>query len=341
MFDVPLASHHPDSAYDALDRLQPLRDSWRASVVESRQQTLRSRVHCVGVGLHSGAKTHLTLHPAEPGSGVRFRRSDADGGDPVIAALWSNVTDTRLNTCIGNEDGVSVRTVEHLMSALAGMGVDNVLIDIEGEEVPAMDGSAAPFVHMIEAAGLVDQLAPREVIKLLHPVVVKDGDKVAMLSPADSFSMSMDIDFAAAAIGRQQVSLAVDRTAFKSEISHARTFGFEQEVAAMRAAGLGRGGSLDNAVVIAGDGLSILNADGLRYGDEFVRHKLLDALGDLALAGAPLQAHFRGIRSGHALNNMLLRAMFADSSAWIRVPQATVASPLITERDHRPALANA
>ena len=155
MFDVPLASHHPDSAYDALDRLQPLRDSWRAAVVESRQQTLRSRVHCVGVGLHSGAKTHLTLHPAEPGSGVRFRRSDADGGDPVIAALWSNVTDTRLNTCIGNEDGVSVRTVEHLMSALAGMGVDNVLIDIEGEEVPAMDGSAAPFVHMIEAAGLV------------------------------------------------------------------------------------------------------------------------------------------------------------------------------------------
>ncbi len=291
-----------------------------------RQRTLRSSISCTGVGLHSGTKTAMTLHPAEAGSGIRFRRVDVTGRDNIIPALWSNVTDTRLNTCITNADGVSVKTIEHLMSALAGMGLDNALIDIDGEEVPVMDGSAAPFVFLVECAGLVEQGAPRQVIKILKRVTVTQGDKIATLSPADDYVLSVDIDFAAAAIGRQQTTLAVDPAAFKAEISRARTFGFEQEVEAMRAAGLGRGGSLDNAVVIAGDGNGVLNEEGLRYDDEFVRHKLLDALGDLSLAGAPLLAHFRGTRCGHALNNQLLRALFADPTAWVRVPQIVAAS---------------
>jgi UDP-3-O-[3-hydroxymyristoyl] N-acetylglucosamine deacetylase len=292
----------------------------------ARQHTLKSSISCTGVGLHSGTKTTMVLHPAEAGSGIRFRRVDAKGGFAVIPAAWSNVTDTRLNTCISNKDGVSVKTIEHLMSALAGMGVDNALIDIDGEEVPVMDGSAAPFVFLIECAGLVEQSAPRQVIKVLKRVTVTDGDKIATLAPSEEFTLAVDIDFAAAAIGRQQVSLTVDAAAFKAEISRARTFGFEQEVEAMRAAGLGRGGSLDNAVVIAGDGKGVLNKEGLRYDNEFVRHKLLDALGDLSLAGAPLEASFRGTRTGHALNNLLLRALFADSTAWVRVPQGLAGS---------------
>lgn len=292
----------------------------------ARQHTLKSSISCTGVGLHSGTKTTLVLHPAEAGSGIRFRRVDARGKGAIIPALWSNVTDTRLNTCISNEDGISVKTIEHLMSALAGMGVDNALIDIDGEEVPVMDGSAAPFVFLIECAGLVEQSAPRQVIKVLKRVTVTDGNKIATLAPSEDFTLAVDIDFAAAAIGHQQVSLTVDASAFKAEISRARTFGFEQEVEAMRAAGLGRGGSLDNAVVIAGDGKGVLNKEGLRYDNEFVRHKLLDALGDLSLAGAPLEASFRGTRTGHALNNMLLRALFADSSAWVRVPQGLAGS---------------
>jgi len=291
-----------------------------------RQRTLRSSISCTGVGLHSGTQTAMTLHPAEAGSGIRFRRVDVTGRDNIIPAVWSNVTDTRLNTCVTNADGVSVKTIEHLMSALAGMGLDNALIDIDGEEVPVMDGSAAPFVFLVECAGLVEQGAPRQVIKILKRVTVAQGDKVATLSPADDYVLSVDIDFAAAAIGRQQTTLAVDPAAFKAEISRARTFGFEQEVEAMRAAGLGRGGSLDNAVVIAGDGNGVLNEEGLRYDDEFVRHKLLDALGDLSLAGAPLLAHFRGTRCGHALNNQLLRALFADPTAWVRVPQIVATS---------------
>ncbi len=310
-----------ESASEAvsLERLRPL-------LAVARQHTLKSSISCTGVGLHSGTKTSLTLRPAEAGSGIRFRRVDVTGKNNVIPALWSNVTDTRLNTCISNEDGVSVKTIEHLMSALAGMGVDNALIDIDGEEVPVMDGSAAPFVFLVECAGMVEQAAPRQVIKILKRVTVIEGDKIATLCPADDYVLSVDIDFAASAIGHQQTTLCVEPAAFKAEISRARTFGFEQEVEAMRAAGLGRGGSLDNAVVISGDGNGVLNEDGLRYDNEFVRHKLLDALGDLSLAGAPLMAHFRGTRCGHALNNKLLRALFADPTAWILAPQGIAGS---------------
>jgi UDP-3-O-[3-hydroxymyristoyl] N-acetylglucosamine deacetylase len=324
MFDSTVSS-------DAASKLEilsepVLAERIRAHGAIARQHTIKSSISCTGVGLHSGTKTTMTLHPAEAGSGIRFRRVDAKHYGAVIPALWSNVTDTRLNTCISNAQGVSVKTIEHLMSALAGMGVDNALIDIDGEEVPVMDGSAAPFVFLIECAGLVEQSAPRQVIKVLKRVTVADGDKIASLAPSEDFTLAVDIDFAAAAIGRQQVSLTVDAAAFKAEISRARTFGFEQEVEAMRAAGLGRGGSLDNAVVIAGDGKGVLNKEGLRYDNEFVRHKLLDALGDLSLAGAPLEASFRGTRTGHALNNLLLRALFADSTAWVRVPQGLAGS---------------
>jgi UDP-3-O-[3-hydroxymyristoyl] N-acetylglucosamine deacetylase len=296
-----------------------------ARVRTAKQHTLRSAISCSGVGLHSGSKTTLTLRPADVNSGIQFRRTDKNGA--MIPALWSAVSDTRLNTCISNEDGVSVRTIEHLMSALAGLGVDNAVIEIDGEEVPVMDGSAAPFVFLIECAGLAEQSAPRQAIKILRPVIVRDGDKTAMLRPAEESSLTMEIDFKAAAIGRQAMTVSVSADAFKSEISRARTFGFEQEVEAMRAAGLGRGGSLENAVVIAGDGSSVLNEEGLRYDDEFVRHKLLDAIGDLSLAGAPMQGAFVGVRTGHALNNQLLRALFADSAAWIRVPQGLLGAP--------------
>ena len=328
MFDASVTS---DTTAD--NRPLPLLRSGQA-----RQHTLRSAITCTGVGLHSGSKTTMTLHPAEANSGIVFRRVDGRGNGALIPALWSNVSDTRLNTCISNQDGVSVRTIEHLMAALAGMGVDNALIDIDGEEVPVMDGSAAPFVFLIECAGLAEQAAPRQVIKILKPVSVIEGDKMVSLVPSDDFILTVDIDFAAKAIGRQETSLTVDSAAFKAEISRARTFGFEQEVEAMRAAGLGRGGSLDNAVVISGDGSGVLNRDGLRYDDEFVRHKLLDALGDLSLAGAPIQGHFTGTRCGHAINNRLLHVMLADRTGWVRVPQGlqgSMALPRSLERNPR------
>ncbi|HVI50845.1 MAG TPA: UDP-3-O-acyl-N-acetylglucosamine deacetylase [Candidatus Sulfotelmatobacter sp.] len=301
---------------DVLPEAQKMASAVRPSFGAVKQRTLKTSIGCTGVGLHSGSKVTMILHPAEANSGIRFRRTDIAGAGAVIPARWDSVSDTRLNTCVADAGGIGVRTIEHLMSALCGMGIDNVLIDISGPEVPVMDGSAAPFLFLIECAGVVEQAAPRRVVKVLKPVVVRDGDKVAMLTPAHSFSVHMEIDFPVPTIGRQECLLSVHPGAFKSEVSRARTFGFEQEVAAMRAAGLGRGGSLDNAVVIASDGQGVLNEEGLRYDDEFVRHKALDAVGDLYLAGGHILGAFHGVRTGHALNNMLLRALFADDSAW-------------------------
>jgi len=285
-----------------------------------RQHTLKASISCSGVGLHSGTRVNMTLHPAEPDTGIRFRRTDIPGGGAIIPALWSSVTDTRMNTCLADDDGHQVRTVEHLMAALAGMGIDNALIEIGGPEVPAMDGSSAPFLFLVECAGLVEQDAPRHAIKVLRRVMVRDGDKVAELLPGTGYSLEVTIDFKAAAIRRQTAMLVMAGGAFKSEIGRARSFGFEQEVAQLRAAGLALGGSLENAVVISSDGNRVLNEEGLRFEDEFVRHKILDAVGDLSLAGAPIVGHFRGTRCGHELNNRLLRALFADDKAWARVP---------------------
>lgn len=282
-----------------------------------RQRTLKTAIGCSGIGLHSGAKVTMVLQPAPANSGISFRRTDIAGRGAIVPALWSNVGDTRMNTCLVNESGVQVGTVEHLLSALAGMGIDNCVIEINGPEVPVMDGSAAPFLFLIECAGTVEQDAPRQAIRVLKRVTVTDGDKSATLSPsAGGFRLNFHIDFASAAIGRQDFSVALTKGAFKAEISRARTFGFEHEVAYLRANGLARGGSLDNAVVIDSTGSRVLNDDGLRYGDEFVRHKILDAVGDLSLAGAPILGIYDGVRSGHALNNVLLRSLFADQTAW-------------------------
>ncbi len=278
------------------------------------QKTLRNPVSCVGVGLHSGAEVVLSLLPAAPDTGILFRRTDVSRGEATIPAHYANVVDTRLCTLLGNKDGTTISTVEHLMAALAGCGIDNAIIEVGGPEVPIMDGSAHPFVSLIESADISVQEAPRRVIRVLKPVEVREGDVWARLEPDTDFSIELEIDFDSKAIARQTYSGPALNGVFKSEISRARTFGFAHEVEAMRKAGLGRGGSLENAVVVDGD--RILNEEGLRFDDEFVRHKVLDCVGDLYLAGAPILGRFQGRKTGHAFNNRLLRALFADPDAW-------------------------
>jgi len=279
-----------------------------------RQKTLKSSIHCTGTGLHSGARVSLTLLPAPPGTGIVFRRTDMQGQTGEVPALWRNVVDTRLCTMLGNDHGARVSTVEHLMAALYGCEIDNAVIEINGPEVPIMDGSAQPFVFLIECAGIVEQDAPRRAIEILRRVAVGDGHKGVVLTPAHGFSVEFEIDFESTIIARQERALTIDSPTFRTEVSRARTFGFEHEVASLRAAGLARGGSLDNAVVIGAD--RILNKDGLRFDDEFVRHKILDCVGDLYLAGAPIIGSIRCVRSGHRHNNLLLHALFAQAGAW-------------------------
>lgn len=278
----------------------------------ARQKTLKASIHCRGIGLHSGTRVNIALHPGAPGTGIIFRRRDAGGAE--IKAQWRNVVDSSLCTTIGNNNGLAIATVEHLMAAFAGLEVDNAIVELDGPEVPVMDGSAAPFVFLIECAGLVEQHLPRQAIKVLKPVSVGVPGKSAALLPADRLCLSFAIDFSSGAINRQELTLTIEPEIFKHDISRARTFGFLHEVKQMRAAGLARGGSLDNAIVISGD--RVLNEEGLRYGDEFVRHKVLDALGDLYLMGRPVLGHFHGVRSGHALNHRLITALFADPTAW-------------------------
>jgi UDP-3-O-[3-hydroxymyristoyl] N-acetylglucosamine deacetylase len=271
-------------------------------------------VQFVGTGLHSGRPVRMTLHPASADTGVWFRRTDIADRDKMIPARYNAVSDTRLNTTISNGAGVSVSTIEHLMAAMAGCGLHNVLVDIDGPEVPIMDGSAEPFVFLIECVGVEDQDAPRKAIEILR--VVKQGDErhYATLAPAAGTNLSFEIDFENAVVARQRLSLNLRDGTFREELARARTFGFAHEVEQLRRMGLARGGSLDNAVVIAED--RILNREGLRFPDEFVRHKLLDAVGDLYLAGGPILGRFHGHRAGHALNNQLLRTLFASDANW-------------------------
>jgi len=276
------------------------------------QNTLKTSAACTGTGLHCGKTVSMTLSPAAPNTGIVFQRTDMGG--TIVPATWRHVVDTRLCSVVGVDNGARIGTIEHLMAALAGCGVDNARIEIDGPEVPAMDGSSAPFVEMIEQAGLARQGVRRRMIEILKPVTVADKSAHASLSPADSFKVSCEIDFDHATIQRQAATVTLMNGAFKSKISRARTFGFESEVEALRKAGLALGGSLENAIVIGRDG--ILNEDGLRYEDEFVRHKILDCVGDLYLAGAPILGHFRGYRSGHALNLRVLETLFADPTAW-------------------------
>jgi UDP-3-O-[3-hydroxymyristoyl] N-acetylglucosamine deacetylase len=285
-----------------------------------QQNTLLSSAECSGVGVHSGEKVALRIKPADADTGIVFVRTDLANGARAIPARWDHVVDTKLCTVIGNKAGARVATIEHLMAALHAYGISNAIIEIDGAEVPVMDGSADSFVFLIEMAGVVPQNAPRRMIEILSPVEVAHQGKFARLSPALDSSYSFDIVFDQAPISRQSYEFSLSADAFKCEIGRARTFGFYEEVDQLRKAGLARGGSLDNAIVIKDR--QVMNEDGLRYVDEFVRHKLLDAVGDMALAGAAIRGHFHGSCSGHALNNQLLRALFADPSAWRIVADA-------------------
>ncbi len=283
----------------------------RGEVIIAAQQTLKSAIGCRGIGLHTGQKVAMTLRPAASDSGIVFRRTDVGA---EICANWHNAVELPLCTALSNGEGVRVGTVEHLLAAFAGTEIDNAVIEIDGPEVPIMDGSAAPFVFLIECAGIAEQDAARRAVKVLKSVRIDDESANAALVPDHGFSMSFEIEYDNPLISRQDISIGFERGTFKSELSRARTFGLLDEVDRLRAAGFARGGSLDNAVVISGD--HVLNAEGLRYDDEFVRHKLLDAFGDLYLAGGPIIGRFVGQRSGHAHTRRLLAALFADPDAW-------------------------
>jgi len=292
-----------------------------AANVAMCQQTLKHRISCTGVGLHSGKRVAMTLQPAPPGTGVVFQRTDLSEDEGFIPALWDRVCDTTLCSTIANDHGARVATVEHLMAALAGCEVDNVIVELDSAEVPIMDGSAAPFVFLIECAGLVQQDAARRVIRILKTVSVEDDDKLVKLSPGNGLSVSLEIDFENPHVARQTHRFDISGLIFKDELCRARTFGFETDIEEMRNRGLARGGSLQNAIVVGEHG--VINEGGLRYDDEFIRHKALDAVGDLYLAGAPIMGAYQGVRSGHGLNNGLLRTLFADLDAWEMVEIST------------------
>ena len=280
----------------------------------THQHSLKSAISCVGTGLHSGKRVNLSLSPAPVGTGIVFRRSDLRID---IAARFDAVTDTRLCTQIAHPDHphATVCTVEHVMAALAATGIDNAVVTLDGPELPVLDGSSAPFVFLIDCAGRAKQAAPRQMIEILRPVRVSLGEATAELRPGGAtLDLAMSIDFAAPAIGRQALSLSLTEQGFRSVLAGARTFAMLHEIEAMQAAGLALGGSLENAIVV--NGACVLNPEGLRAPDEFVRHKMLDAVGDLALAGAPIHGRFIAHRTGHALNNKLLRALFADARNW-------------------------
>jgi UDP-3-O-[3-hydroxymyristoyl] N-acetylglucosamine deacetylase len=289
------------------------------AVETGRRTTLKASIGCVGIGLHSGLRASLTLRPGNPGTGIIFHRSDL-GID--LPARFDWVGDTRLCTALvapGRPD-VRVGTIEHVMAALAACGIDDAVVEVDGPEVPIMDGSAAPFLFLIDCAGKVESLEPRNRIEVLKTIRVTDGEGPdaawAELAPSATpgFEASLSIEFANTAIGRQSMALRVTENSFRALLSDARTFTLAEDVARLRSVGLAQGGSLANAVVV--DGPLVLNPGGLRHANEFVRHKLLDVVGDLALAGAPLRGRFNGERSGHALNNRLLRALFTDATAW-------------------------
>ena len=279
-----------------------------------KQRTLKNCIKATGVGLHSGKKVLVTLRPAPAHSGIVFRRIDVTPA-VEIPARAENVGDTRLSTSLAKGE-VRIATVEHLLSAFAGLGIDNAYVDVSAPEVPIMDGSAGPFVFLIQSAGIEEQSAPKQFVRIKRPVAVEDGDKWARLEPFDGFKVSFSIDFDHPLFDETIKFAEVDfsTTSFVKEVSRARTFGFLKEVEMLREKDLALGGSLQNAVVI--DDYRVLNEDGLRYEDEFVRHKILDAIGDLYLLGHGLIGAFRGHKSGHALNNRLLRRLLADKSAW-------------------------
>ncbi len=276
------------------------------------QRTLAQPVGCVGIGLHSGKRVNLTMRPAPPNAGVTFVRTDLPGR-PEIKATVGNVVDTRLATTLGR-NGTRVSTVEHLLAALAGMGIDNALIEVDAPEVPIMDGSAAPFIFLLKSVGTRVQAAPKRFLIIRKPLELRQGDKSLAIYPARELKISFSISFDHPLLREQTYTLSFSDRTFEREISRARTFGFVHEVEAMQKKGFALGGSLENAVVV--DRFRILNEDGLRYRDEFVRHKILDLVGDVALLGKPIIGHFKAVKSGHALNHGFLRELLATPRAW-------------------------
>ena len=280
-----------------------------------RQRTLKNVIRATGVGIHTGEKVYMTLRPARPDTGIVFRRVDLP--EPVeIKACCELVGETSMSTTLV-KDGVRVSTVEHLLSAMAGLGIDNAYVDVTAPEIPILDGSAGSFVFLIQSVGVVEQGAPKRFLRVKRPVEIREGDKWARLDPHFGFRLDFSIEFGHPAIDAtgQRFDIDFATTSYVKEIARARTFGFMQDVEALRSMGLAQGGSFDNAIVM--DEYRVLNADGLRLDDEFVRHKILDAIGDLYLVGHPLLASYSAYKSGHALNNRLLRALLAEQGAWV------------------------
>ncbi len=286
------------------------------------QRTIKSLTRAVGVGVHSGQKVELTLRPAPTDSGIVFRRVDLPTPVEILVNALA-VSDTRMASTIspgGDPGAPKVQTIEHLMSACAGLGIDNLVVDISGDEVPILDGSAASFVFLLQSAGIELQSAPKRFIRVLKPVELREGEgatlKWARLEPYDGYKLSFEIEFDHPVVNAtgQRVEFDMGSGRYKRDIARARTFGFTKDVEMMRTRGLGLGGSMDNVIVV--DDLRVLNSEGLRYADEFVKHKILDAIGDLHIAGRPMLAHYVAFKSGHALNNRLLRKLLADTSAW-------------------------
>ena len=278
------------------------------------QHTLRAPARFAGVGVHTGAHTRAAVRPADPDAGIVFVRTDIDGRANRVPATGEAVCKTQLGTVIGNAAGVTVASIEHLMAALAMLGIDNAVVEVDGPELPIMDGSSLPFIRVLDRAGRREQGAPRRYVEILESVEVVQGDKRATLKPADGFELAFEIEFSSAVVGRQSIDLSMDEQAFRSELANCRTFGFLHEVEALRTMSLARGGSLENAVVI--DGERILNPEGLRRPDEFVRHKALDAIGDLYVLGGPLRGRYEGVLAGHGLNHAVVRALLAKPGAW-------------------------
>lgn len=297
-----------------------------AVVEDHSEKTLVGPAIIAGVGVHTGRRVRLAVRPAPTGTGIVFVRTDVSDIDNRIPVSGEAVVDARLNTMIANAAGTTLSTIEHLMAAFAALGVSNAVVEIDGPELPILDGSALPFVQLLDRAGFRRQPRAVRYVEILEPVRVQDGDKSAALLPCDRYEMRFEIDFPSKVIGNQVVDFVVDEETFRRDIMAARTFGFAHEVEALRQAGLARGGSLENAVVIDGD--QILNPGGLRMDREFVKHKALDAIGDLYVLGAPLLGRYEGVKAGHAINNKLVRALLAAPHAWReveRVPELAMA----------------
>lgn len=303
---------------------------------ELTQATLREPISFVGIGLHSGSKVSMTLRPAAENSGAIFVRKDAPAGQGEVAAIWHNVFETHMSTAITNEYGYSVNTIEHLMAALRGCGIDNIVIELDGPEVPILDGSALPYCTIIENVGKLIQNSPRRAIWIRKPIAVHKGDKYAILVPDNRSRITVEIDFPGTLIGRQKKSIDLVNGSFARELAAARTFGFANDVESMLESGLALGGSLRNAILVDND--RVINPEGLRFADEFVRHKMLDCLGDLSLVGMPIFGHYLSHKPGHDLNNSLIRKLYAERDNWSYV---TVEEFLYLTAEQEPLLQSA